>query len=770
MLVVGDASVGKTTLLRSLKEGRGDDVGKTTSSTDGIEIGELYLGGVCFSCWDFAGQEMYHYTHQFFLSDDGIYLVLFNLSEPFISSISVQLTFWLTSIAQRAPSSQVLLIGTHASMVSLSHRRETTQQVRDLVSQKFKSVVVSQSKGESQKEEVVVLEVDSLSGMGKDQVRNALANLGEQKLERVPVGFEGIQQMLLKYQNTLRSSQPPVVQLKQLETIFRAHPEEYPLMKGVATSDWELALKVLHSLGRIVLIDCWGKEIITSDDEIMMTAAGSVVQSEGGGGKKKKEEEEEEGARRQEDQDHHHRSDFSHSSTIIVVLQPRWLAEMFKTVVTLTPNFVKDGMVSIERLKNLCWRGYPDSIHQLLLIALEQFGIVHQLGGDRGEGGKVIVPCLLPDCAPSNLGCLVQEDQQEALSLLLKKKSTPPLVPSSVSPLLPQYSPLRRSFLLEKESQQLPVGVMGKMLSSLLQWGKIQSVWKTGCVVVRSVDHLAAVVWEGWCGSSLGVHFVLFTGRGEEVNKPLQGEKSSSSSLYPLPPAKTINYLHQATQMMENLLGDYEDVNYKSITPCSVDEEGIPREWVELKDVFLALRHNKSTVRTVVVGSGSVEGEVKEKRGEVAVEGWLAPDYLLERVSVDFYEENDIVMGKLLRKESYGEVYLAEVKEMSCGGGDKGKKKTVAVKKIRIDEKKLVEEKMKMEDVLKELYAETFFFLKVQHPNVVRLVGMCKDPKPPLLLLELLDGVCFFFFFFHVNAVSLIMKGFFYENRICFLL
>ena len=782
VLVVGDAAVGKTTLLRCLKgEGRGgDDVGKTTS-TDGIEIGELFLGGVNLSCWDFAGQEIYHYTHQFFLSDDAIYLVLFSLSEPF-PSISTQLTFWLNSITQRAPSSQVVLIGTHASRVSVSHREKTIQQVRELVSQKLRVVVGGQSSGRRRsREEVGVLVVDSVSGEGRDQVRNALSHLAQKKLQKVPVAFEGIRQMLRKYCAFLESSsQPPVIELKQLKSILQTHPEEYSLMKNLPEKSWELALKILHSLGSIVLIDCWGK-VVRSNDEVII---GSVIESEDGG-----------------QEDRHPPSDSSSggpssSSTSFVVLQPSWLADMFKTVVTFAPTFVKDGVISIERLKNHCWQGYPSSMHELLLTILEQFDVVYQLS--RGGGGKVIVPCLLQDFVPSHLGCLVQEDQQEAVSLLLnhseKQTRRSPGSPSffSVSP-FPKYSPLRRSFLLKKENQQLPVGVMGKMLSSLLEWGKILHVWKTGCVVLKSVDQLV-VMWTGWCGSHLGVHFVFFTGGGGEPvpgalpasfssPSPVSLNSTSSSSLTsccssiysspsspfpspsissspyfssnspyqkPLPPANTINSLHQATQMMENLLGDYHNVGYKVITPCAVDQEGIPQEWVELKDVFLAVQQNKPTVRTVMIGSGwkekgDVVGEGDER--EVGLEGWLAPDYLLERASIEFFDQNQIEMGELLGKGSFAEVYLAEV-VAHWEEEEEERKKIVAVKKIMIDEEKLKEKGKKIEEVLKEVFQETYFSLKVQHPNVVGLLGMCAQAKPPLLLLELLDGVCLFFFFF----------------------
>ena len=65
----------------------------------------------------------------------------------------------------------------------------------------------------------------------------------------------------------------------------------------------------------------------------------------------------------------------------------------------------------------------------------------------------------------------------------------------------------------------------------------------------------------------------------------------------------------------------------------------------------------------------------------------------------------------------------------------------VAVKKIMME--KLLKEKS-LDEVLKIHDNEIYLLLGVRHPNVVELVGMCSQTKPPWLLLELMDGVRFF--------------------------
>src|SRR5690554_5285393 len=87
-------------------------------ATDGIEITPVQLSSgmskTILYLWDFAGQELFYATHQFFLSSKAVHLLVFNLAETLETN---KLSFWLHSILANAPGSAVILVGTHLDRI-----------------------------------------------------------------------------------------------------------------------------------------------------------------------------------------------------------------------------------------------------------------------------------------------------------------------------------------------------------------------------------------------------------------------------------------------------------------------------------------------------------------------------------------------------------------------------------------------------------------------------------------------------------------------------
>ena len=115
LIVLGEGATGKTSLVKRLT-GRLYDPDEPT--THGIQISSVNLKHparpgqtMILASWDFGGQDIYHATHQFFLSDRALFLLLWNAR---LGWEQAKLPYWLDIIRARAPAARVILVATHA--------------------------------------------------------------------------------------------------------------------------------------------------------------------------------------------------------------------------------------------------------------------------------------------------------------------------------------------------------------------------------------------------------------------------------------------------------------------------------------------------------------------------------------------------------------------------------------------------------------------------------------------------------------------------------
>ena len=156
MLVVGEGSVGKTSVLKALAREEHDPHEPTTHGIRIVELGfdHPHLPDVrmCLSSWDFGGQDIYHATHQFFLSDRSLFLLLWNSRQGWEQA---NLSYWLDIIKARAPHSRVILVATRGE------GRPIDLPLKDLQIS-FPQIVASMS-------------VDNSTGEGIDELRETIA-------------------------------------------------------------------------------------------------------------------------------------------------------------------------------------------------------------------------------------------------------------------------------------------------------------------------------------------------------------------------------------------------------------------------------------------------------------------------------------------------------------------------------------------------------------------------------------------------------------------
>ncbi len=134
LIIVGNGRVGKTSMYRRLASKPFD---KYESFTHGVQIGrlskenlpEVKTDELNLQAWDFGGQEIFYATHQFFLSDEAVYILAWTDKEnvaaykerdkatlPFDEKWR-ECEYWLENIRLRAGTSPILMVQTHSDVI-----------------------------------------------------------------------------------------------------------------------------------------------------------------------------------------------------------------------------------------------------------------------------------------------------------------------------------------------------------------------------------------------------------------------------------------------------------------------------------------------------------------------------------------------------------------------------------------------------------------------------------------------------------------------------
>ncbi|MEH2308289.1 COR domain-containing protein, partial [Nostoc sp.] len=108
-LIVGEGGAGKTSLAKKIKD-ETYELQQDEESTEGIDVIQwkfTLLSGQDFrvNIWDFGGQEIYHQTHQFFLTERSLYVLVADTRKE-----NTDFSYWLKVVELLSGNSPVLII------------------------------------------------------------------------------------------------------------------------------------------------------------------------------------------------------------------------------------------------------------------------------------------------------------------------------------------------------------------------------------------------------------------------------------------------------------------------------------------------------------------------------------------------------------------------------------------------------------------------------------------------------------------------------------
>ncbi|MEH1972681.1 MAG: COR domain-containing protein [Nostoc sp.] len=219
LLVVGEGGVGKTSLLRAL---RGEEFDTQESTTHGIEIKSLELTHptqavtMQLNTWDFGGQEIYHATHQFFLTNRSLFLLAWNTRHGFEQG---KLYYWLDTIKALAPESPILLVATQID------ERDADLPLAEL-RRKYPQIIEH-------------CKISSKISLGVEELRQAIAEAAA----KLPLMGEIWPTTWLNAANAIRNEAKKYITPQQLWDI---------MVKSQVVDSQEVLARWLHELGEIL--------------------------------------------------------------------------------------------------------------------------------------------------------------------------------------------------------------------------------------------------------------------------------------------------------------------------------------------------------------------------------------------------------------------------------------------------------------------------------------------------------------------------------------
>jgi GTPase SAR1 family protein len=145
--------------------------------------GTLVADALSISVWDFGGQEVFYPTHQFFLSDRTVYLVMFNMT----SVKEQRLEYWLRQInALARDRPPIFLVGTHRDKLP----ENAATSVLKMIESKFKGRPMFGNIRD-------VFGITSVKKGGADELKQTVIGTGQKMLSslQIPAYYLALKQV-----------------------------------------------------------------------------------------------------------------------------------------------------------------------------------------------------------------------------------------------------------------------------------------------------------------------------------------------------------------------------------------------------------------------------------------------------------------------------------------------------------------------------------------------------------------------------------------------
>ncbi|XP_019627981.1 PREDICTED: malignant fibrous histiocytoma-amplified sequence 1 homolog isoform X2 [Branchiostoma belcheri] len=137
VVVLGEKMAGKTSLVQTLSKGQ-STLTEEEDRTHCVEITQWAPDdNITFEVYDFGGHDVYHLTHQFFLTPDAFYLLVVNLQtyrcteHDYMKAVG----FWLDTLNAHVPGAVVSLIGSKKDLCPSADVERKTHDIQKRVKQ-----------------------------------------------------------------------------------------------------------------------------------------------------------------------------------------------------------------------------------------------------------------------------------------------------------------------------------------------------------------------------------------------------------------------------------------------------------------------------------------------------------------------------------------------------------------------------------------------------------------------------------------------------------